>query len=574
MLKVLVTLLLAIVLNWPHTSVADTSNSDSVDRSRSSIAAYSTLSGNYLAGRFAFDQNDVSSAVKYYKGVLEEDTNNTAILQRALILALQKETFTESLRFAKRLVALDSDSNIGNLVLAVQAIQRNTFQQAQTYIAKIDRNGIYSLLLPLIEGWVKVGLDANFEDVVTTLAPISNDQSFKAYYNYHKALIAAMAERWEISDKSFEIAYNDKSGATLRIATVYGSYLINRGRLEEGRDVVKRFSERNPGSLWIDVVSDTILDDKSPTSKITTVRDGVAETLFGAASGLSNKNAHDTALIFANLALQLRPNFPIVIMLSGEKLDMLRRFDDSVKVYRSIPSTSPFYWSAKMRTATSLANIERIDEAEKILREMINERTSNADAAIALGDILRINNRFEESIEYYNLAIDQTEMIETWHWSLFYSRGIVLERTNRWQLAEEDFLKALTLQPDQPLVLNYLGYSWVEKGINLQRAMALIKRAVSLRPTDGYIVDSLGWAFYRLERYEEAVKHLERAVILRPEDPIITDHLGDIYWHVGRKVEARFQWKRSLILGADEETASMIRSKLEKGIPHRDESKR
>ena len=154
---------------------------------------------------------------------------------------------------------------------------------------------------------------------------------------------------------------------------------------------------------------------------------------------------------------------------------------------------------------------------------------------------------------------------------MYYSRGIVLERTNRWPLAEEDFLKALELKPDQPLVLNYLGYSWVEQGTNLQRAMVLIKRAVTLRPTDGYIVDSLGWAFYRLELYEEAVKYLERAIILRPEDPIITDHLGDIYWHVGRRVEAKFQWERALTLGADDEAASIIRQKLKNGIPNLDE---
>ncbi len=261
-------------------------------------------------------------------------------------------------------------------------------------------------------------------------------------------------------------------------------------------------------------------------------------------------------------------------MFSGEKLEVLRRYTDSVKLYRSISSASPYYWSARLRTATSLANIDRIEEAIKILKEMINERSVNSDAAIALADILRINNRFQESIEYYNLAIDQTREIEKWHWSLFYSRGIVLERTNQWSLAEEDFLKALELQPEQPHVLNYLGYSWVEQGINLQRAMTLIKRAVALRPRDGYIVDSLGWAFYRLEQYEEAVKYLERAVLLRPEDPIITDHLGDIYWHVGRRVEARFQWERSLILGADDEAASLIKRKLKKGIPSPDESKR
>ena len=469
------------------------------------------------------------------------------------------------------MVDLDSKSNIGNLVLAVQAIQRNNFGHALIYIDKIDRNGIYSLVLPLMESWVKLGLGENFDDVIESITPLSSDQSFRIYYNYHKALMAAMAEHWEISDRSFKTAFSDNNGATLRIATVYGSFLINQGRRDEAREVVTKFGEKNPGSPWIDLLAETIFESNSPTANITTVGEGVAETFFGAASGLSNKTAHDTALIFANLALQLRPKFPILIMFSGERLDVLRRYADSVKTYRSISPASPYFRSARLRIAASLANIDRNDEAVKILKEMIKERPISVDVAIALGDILRINNRFEESIEYYDLAIDQIKTIESWHWSLYYSRGIVLERTNRWPLAEEDFLKALELKPDQPLVLNYLGYSWVEQGTNLQRAMVLIKRAVTLRPTDGYIVDSLGWAFYRLELYEEAVKYLERAIILRPEDPIITDHLGDIYWHVGRRVEAKFQWERALTLGADDEAASIIRQKLKNGIPNLDE---
>ena len=189
-----------------------------------------------------------------------------------------------------------------------------------------------------------------------------------------------------------------------------------------------------------------------------------------------------------------------------------------------------------------------------------------SDAAIALGDVLRRNERFEEAAAYYDIAISRTEAIEARHWSLFYSRGVTLERTDQWPRAEEDFLKALELKPDQPLVLNYLGYSWVEQGINLKHAMELIERAVVLRPTDGYIIDSLGWAFYRLGDFTNAVKHLERAVELRAADPIITDHLGDVYWRVGRELEARFQWERALVLGAEEDAAALIRQKLKEGL--------
>jgi Flp pilus assembly protein TadD len=185
---------------------------------------------------------------------------------------------------------------------------------------------------------------------------------------------------------------------------------------------------------------------------------------------------------------------------------------------------------------------------------------------IELGDILRGRNRFPDAVAAYDGAIARLEPAEGRYWSLFYSRGIALERSGQWPRAEGDFLRALELQSDQPLVLNYLGYSWLEKREHLDRALKMIERAVELRPNDGYIVDSLGWAHFQLGDYPQSIQYLERAIELLPEDPTINDHLGDAYWRSGRLAEARYQWQRALQFQPEADEVKTIDAKLDKGL--------
>ena len=179
----------------------------------------------------------------------------------------------------------------------------------------------------------------------------------------------------------------------------------------------------------------------------------------------------------------------------------------------------------------------------------------------------------EEAVKAYDEAVKRIGALERRHWSLLYTRGIALERSKQWPRAEADFLAALEFEPEQPYVLNYLGYSWVDQGINLERAQKMIERAVELRPNDGYVVDSLGWVLYRLGKFAGAVRELERAVELRPEDPIINDHLGDAYWRVGRRQEARFQWRRSLSLEPEDDLLAVLRDKIKAGLGDADKPK-
>jgi Flp pilus assembly protein TadD len=291
--------------------------------------------------------------------------------------------------------------------------------------------------------------------------------------------------------------------------------------------------------------------------------DGAAEALFQASGALAQKEARDGALMVGKLGLYLKPNFPFLQMFVAELLDAAGRPADANLLYAAIDRTSPLAWQARLARAENLNRMDRFADAEKELRAMAAERKDDPHALLLLGDMLRQRERFVEAVPVYDQAIALKEPLPQRYWRVLYARGIALERAKQWDRAEVDFLRALEMEPDQPLVLNYLGYSWVEQGERLEEAQDMIRRAVELRPNDGFIVDSLGWVYYRLGKKAEAVVQLERAVELQPEDPVINDHLGDAYWAVGRQREANFQWRAALGLDPEPELKAELERKLQ-----------
>jgi Flp pilus assembly protein TadD len=307
-------------------------------------------------------------------------------------------------------------------------------------------------------------------------------------------------------------------------------------------------------------------DGKALERVVATAPQGLAEGLFNLASALPRDRAENVVLLYARIAMELEPKFELPRLLVGDVLMSRERYGEAIETYRGIEPETAYGWSARLRIADALYEMGKLDEAVALLEEMSKERTDRVDALVNLGNYLRYKEKYKESVAAYDRAFKRVGEPSRSNWSLFYSRGIALERSDAWDLAEKDFMKALEFEPEQPYVLNYLGYSWVERGKNLDRAQAMIQRAVQQRQNDGYIVDSMGWVLYRLGKYEDAVTHLERAVQLRPEDPVINDHLGDAYWRVGRKHEARFQWNRAMSFKPEDEDKAKIEAKLEKGM--------
>jgi tetratricopeptide (TPR) repeat protein len=296
---------------------------------------------------------------------------------------------------------------------------------------------------------------------------------------------------------------------------------------------------------------------------------GAAEALYGIGASLTRRGGEDLALVYLQLALYLQPNHALALLSLGDLYESVKKPPMAIKVYERMPASSPLKRNAQIQLATNLDAADRSDEAIKILKEVIAQDPKDLEAIMALGNVERGHMKFADCTETYTKGIDAIAANSEAkpNWVYFYFRGICEERSKNWDKAELDMKKALELQPDQPHVLNYLGYSWIDRGTNLDEAMKMIKRAVDQRPDDGYIVDSLGWAYYRIGNYEEAVKTLERAINLKPEDPTVNDHLGDAYWRVGRTLEAKFQWAHARDLKPEPDELPKIEAKIENGLP-------
>ena len=293
---------------------------------------------------------------------------------------------------------------------------------------------------------------------------------------------------------------------------------------------------------------------------------GAAEALYGLGASIGRRGGEDLALIYLQLALYLEPSHAMALLSLGDLYEDLKKPDLAIKAYERVPTNSPLARNAQIQMAVDLDALDRTDEAKKSLEHVVADRPKDLEAIVELGNIQRGRKEFADCANTYGKAIDTLPKPEKSNWVMFYFRGICYERSHQWPAAEADMKKALELFPEQPLVLNYLGYSWVDQGVHMDQGMDMIRRAVEQRPDDGYIVDSLGWAYFRTGNYDEAVKNLERAVELKPEDPTINDHLGDAYWRVGRVLEAHFQWTHAKDLKPDPEDLPKIEAKLKDGL--------
>ena len=524
-----------------------------------------TLSGNYLAGRHAQARKDLSAAADFLGAVLKKDPEMPDLLRRTFILMAVEGRMKEAVELARRLLKAKPNSPVAHLTLAVNDIKRGRFAAAQKRLKALPGKGLGKFLGPVLRGWSLVG-EKKMDAALKLLTDGPQDKAVKPLLAMHAALINKMLGRHDEAEKHFLVLSESQNSLSLRVVQLLGSLYERTGQAEKARLLYDRYLKEQPGSRLLDIALARLKAGAKPPLKVFSVADGAAEALFGIASTLRQQNAQETALVLGKLALYLKPRFPVMQILLGDILEASDRLEPSLELYSAIDRRSAFSWSARLRIASILDRLERTDEAVKHLNRMAAEHPEDPRPLISLGDIQRSHDRFAESIDAYDRAFKRIKTLESRHWSLLYARGISLERAKQWSRAEADFLNALDFKPEQPYVLNYLGYSWIEKGIHIDRALEMIRKAANLRPNDGYIIDSLGWGHYKLGNFDNAVRQLERAVELRPQDPIINDHLGDAYWRVGRQREADFQWRRALSLDPKDELSAKLRLKLKQGL--------
>jgi tetratricopeptide (TPR) repeat protein len=454
---------------------------------------------------------------------------------------------------------------MSRLTLGLRDARVGNFKESREHFKKAAYTPVGELSAALLSAWTYAA-EKQLPEALKALDKLDSNDSFGNFKSFHGALIADLLDQPLRAEPFYKQSY-EQAGNSLRVVQAYGNFLERQGRPEEAGKIYRQFlstSERNPIILS---ALNGLSAGQSPKRFMSSVNQGMAEAMFSMASALADDQGMEIALIYAQLALSMNGDFDVAKTLLGDIYEDMGQFEKAISAYDSVPSGSDLRTNAQIEIAISRQRLENPAEAKSQLKTVLEKDPRNYDAWITLGNIHRNNEEFREAADAYTSAIDLVPVLSRDNWSALYYRGISFERTKVWDKAEADFRKALALEPDQPMVLNYLGYSLIEKKLNLKEAIDMVRKAVDLKPNDGYIVDSLGWAHYQIGEYDEAVKQLERAVELKPADPTIAGHLGDAYWRVGRRLEDRFQWQHAKDNKPEPDQLADIEKKLLDGLP-------
>ncbi|NIZ00270.1 tetratricopeptide repeat protein [Thalassospira lucentensis] len=527
------------------------------------------FSGNFLAGKAAQMENSTDYAARYLLRAHELDADNKELRRRAFLALVSDGRIADAEGIARQLYAENHEDLFAVMAVMDADIQNDDYQSALDVVSGLPKRGINALIAPLAKAWLYAGLNDQ-QQALASLNEMEGNGALNPLSEYHRGLILAYFNDLDGAERALASAYGDPADAPLRAAEALGAVYERKGQTQKAALLYSSYMDRHPQSLAMPYHLRRLERGDPPLATVVTPASGLAEAYLDIATLLSQENAVDPSLLLARYSLSLRPGDDITRLLVGEVMEIQKRFEAAISVYSAIPKSSPHSWNARLRIASSLEQIGKADEAIALLKDMVNERDSRPDALIQLGDIMRFQQDFAGAANAYDQAIKRLGGESQVGWRLLYRRGIAHERAGNWKKAEYDFLLALELEPEQPYVLNYLGYSWVEMGKNFDKAEEMLKRAVALQPEDGYIVDSLGWVYYKLGRFEDAVTQLEKAVELKPDDPTLNDHLGDAYWQAGRYHEARFQWNRALSFDPTDELRATVEAKLNGQVPSTD----
>lgn len=524
--------------------------------------------GAYLAARQASYVNDYDAAAQYFTRALAKDPSNATILENVIVAYMALGDIDRALPVAKKVEADGLLSQVAHMALVADEVKRGDYD---TLLVRFEEDrGVGALADGLIAAWAYLG-KGDMSEAIKRFDAVAEERGLRSFAIYHKALALASVGDFETAEKILA-GKSDGPMQRTRRGTIAWAQILSQ--LERNDEAVALIDDSFGTDLdpLVEMLRDQLeAGERVPFDLISGATDGVAEVFFSLGRALLAETSEDYTLLYSRVAEYLSPDHIDVIVMSADLLEALGRYELATETYKRVPRDHPSFAAAEMGRAESLRRAERTDAAIEVLEQLGHTHPDLPLVHVATGDLYRQLERFPDAVDAYDQAISIYSAREADQWFVFYARAISHERIGTWVKAESDFRKALELSPEQPQVLNYLGYSLVEKQIKLDEALDMIERAVARQPNSGFIVDSLGWVLYRLGRYSEAVDHMERAAELMPVDPVVNDHLGDVLWAVGRKTEAEFQWKRALSF-VDLEDASTdadpdrIRRKLEIGL--------
>ena len=544
-------------------------------RARSNNYVRKTKSGNYLAGKFAQNQKDWGAADKFISQVLPALPNDENIdpskvgdlHSHAMILAMSASEYDKAIRLAQDVHEKDPNNIFATLFVAIDYFKKAQYIEADATLKKLNDQSIATFITPILSLWANtVNRDGSVNKNITTQNLLPTN-----IYAYH-ALLAGLFTDQKQAVEEYAIRAFKPDELDARDAEKFADIFYLYGQKDVSLLLLKILQDRNFSDENIDLKISNLeaakpIDDLLDAPKIETPKEGAALILSDMAEILVREHSDDVANIFSQMALFLDPSLTRPHFIISDIYARNERLDNAINELNKIKTNEDNFVFVQRKIADLYDQQEKDDKAIATLQK-IYDQTKDIDALNHIGDIYRYNEEYDKALRTYTKILNELEPVPEKYWYILYARGMTYERLNEYKKSEIDLLKALEFRPDEPYILNYLGYSWADQGIKLEPAMEMIQRAHTLRPEDGYIADSLGWVHYKLENYEDAITYLERAVELLPYDPTINDHLGDAYWRMGRTQEAQFQWQRALNNQEDEdlELTATIQNKLLNGL--------
>jgi tetratricopeptide (TPR) repeat protein len=531
--------------------------------------------GSYLAGRLASKQLDAPAAATFYGKALQSDPDSAMLIDSALQMEASQANWPRAEALAKELINIEPNNRVAHVLLGLAAFKAGRYAEAEEHFKGSGTHPIGELTNVLARAWIVQAQGRTDEALAVIDAPKLPDWA-NTFVRYHRGLLADLAGRTSEARASYSrIAKNDQR--ILRVALAYARHAANSGDPKLAQSILNAHFERakGDGHPYARALMGEIEAGTRPPLLINSPSEGLSELFYGLGELLASEPVPASGdpvtlrlgIVFLQFALNLSPQAPFPLLALAGAQESAKRYGPAIDAYDRIPRGTPLEVAIDISKALNLNQLERVEEAQSLLDDLARQHPRDIRPLEALGNIMRAHKRYADAAEYYTRAIALIGQPETKHWTFFYARGTCYERLRKLPEAESDLLRSLKLSGEQALTLNYLGYTWIDHNRNLKKGMQMIEKAVRLKPDDGYIVDSLGWAYYRQGNFSEAVKYLEQAVVLRPEDATLNDHLGDGYWRVGREREARFQWDQALKLSPEADDAEKIRQKLEKGLP-------
>jgi tetratricopeptide (TPR) repeat protein len=533
-----------------------------------------SLEGNFLSAYIAGASKDTAAAASFYREAVKADPRNAELLERAFVSLLADGALPDAFRAAERLTTRDGANGLAQLALGVRQIKAGQFAQARQNFARSGRGAAADLTGTLLTAWAFAGANDG-KRALDTINKLKGERYYNTFRDFHAGLIASLVGDQAEAERRLKAAY-DADHNTLRIVDAYARFEAQAGRTDLAIQAYTEFDKLLPRHPIVRDALTKLKEGKPLTRLVNSAQEGAGEVLYGLGSAGSTQGDELPAVVYLRLALYLAPEHALARLTLADLLDRMKQTDRANEAYAQIPTASPLRLNADVQIGLNLEQMGKGDEAIAHLDAAMKAHPDDIDVISALGNVQRSRKKYEEAAETYSRAIALIgDRPASNYWTTFYFRGTAYERAKQWPKAEADLKKALELVPvSQPgaraQVLNYLAYSWVDQNMNIDEAFTMLKQAVDSAPRDGMIIDSLGWAYFRLGRWDDAVRELEKAIELKPGDPTINDHLGDAYWRAGRRLEGKFQWQHAKDLNPEPEDLEKINAKLKDGLPELD----